>query len=54
MKKLVKKLSLNKETLRLLKEDGLRSVAAGIKTVDGTACVTNCPVTVCQTNTRLC
>jgi hypothetical protein len=50
MKKLSKKLTLSKETLRNLETESLENVlgAATAKTVCATACVTNC--TTCETN----
>jgi hypothetical protein len=59
MKKLSKKLKLAKETLRNLEAETLEKAFGGawVKTVDATACVTNCaacdftnrPYTVCAT-----
>ena len=58
MKKLSKKLKLAKETLRNLEAETLEKAFGGAweKTVDATACITNCagcptnrPFTVCAT-----
>ncbi len=58
MKKLSKKLTLAKETLLHLEGENLEKAFGGawVKTVDATACVTNCagcpsnrPITLCAT-----
>lgn len=54
MKKKIKKLTLNRETLLALEEQRILEVAGGVKTIDATYCVTNCPVTQCQTTSRAC
>jgi hypothetical protein len=54
MKKKTKKLTLNRETLLALEEQRMIEVVGGLKTIDATYCVTNCPVTQCQTTSRAC